>query len=74
MDIGGVYFLLRSPRIAPVIVDNEPNKRIPKPVSLVSSKKTPPIPIKISPILIRYCGFIFNSFFIVYEFKLNVKK
>ena len=52
-----------KPIIAPPPPMNPPNKVIPSPMSLFSSKKTPPTHNKISPILIGYCGFNFNRFF-----------
>ncbi len=51
-----------KPIIAPPPIMNPPNKVIPSPMLLVTSKKIPPTPIKTSPILIGYCGFNFNSF------------
>ncbi len=43
---------------------NPPNKVMKSPMSLVTSKKTPPTLIIISPILIGYWGLNFKSFFI----------
>ena len=57
-------FLFRNAIITPKIDVNEPNKVIAKPVSLVISKKIPPILDIRIPMPIGYCGSIFNSFFI----------
>ena len=58
-------FLWIKPIIAPTIKDVQPNKVIPSPMSLVTSKKIPPMQATINPILIKYCGFSFNNFFII---------
>ena len=59
------------PIIAPPNMMNPPNKVIKSPMSLVTSKKIPPTPIIISPILIGYWGLNFNSFLISGFFYAN---
>ena len=56
------FFELIHPITQPKIENELPKKVIPSPMSLVTSKKIPPTLIKISPILIGYCGFNLNSF------------
>ena len=53
---------------------NAPNKvKIQNPISLFSSKIKGPANTKISPILIGYCGFNFNSYFIVLVFGKRIE-
>ena len=59
------FFELIHPITQPKIENELPKKVIPSPMSLDTSKKIPPMQATINPILIKYCGFSFNNFFII---------